>query len=643
MQIDGVLNADGQIITVAADSAFGTVVDNGTLIDATVVANGGSFSFGVGTLDNVTWQGPLDVAGGGTAAITGTFTAEGANGTGPGSISIDGADSQVLFVDAAATLDNTTVTIGSDSGLDALNANGMLTLGAGALIQTAAASDDNSLGGAGSIINDGTILASGASGELDIETQNFTNNGAITVTGGQTLAIEPFGTFDNAASGTITVGDGSAAYIQFFDTFTNDGQIKVAGGLLDDDATDTTGAGTIQVSTGGTVEFDQSVATTQNISFLDGTGTLDLTDPANFLATIAGFQHGDTIDVSGVAGDTESFANGVLTFANDGTPVASLTIAGALTASDFTYVADGTGGIDVGVACYCPGTMIRTDRGDRPVETLAIGDQVITVAGSAAPIRWIGRRAYAGRFLAGQTHLLPIRIRAGALADGVPQRDLLVSPLHAMALDGVLVPANALINGTSIVQEMAIDRVEYVHIELANHDLIWAEGAASETFVDDNSRNMFHNVAEYHALYPDAVSAPAFYCAPRLEDGHVVRAIRERIAARAGVDDAPAHLGRLRGFIEVVSYRTISGWAQDAAHPDAPVCLDLIIDGELVAQTLAAQYRPDLHAAGLGSGRHAFSISLPAALPRAVWDRVAVRRSADQAALPRTEARRDAA
>jgi fibronectin-binding autotransporter adhesin len=641
VQIDGVLNADGQTLTIGPDSAFSTVTDNGTLIDATVIANGGAFDFGVGTLDGVTWQGALDVSGGGTAAITGAFAAEGADGTGPGAITVDGPNAQLLFIDAAATLDNATVTLGSNGGVDALNANGTLTLGTGAVIQTAAASDVDSLGGTGSIVNDGTILASGPSGELDIETQTFTNNGAISATGGQTLAIEPFVSFTNV--GSLTVGTGSSAFIQFFDSFTNAGQITVTGGLLDDNATNTTGTGTIQISTGGTAEFDQSVAATQTVSFLDATGTLDLADPAAFLATITGFQHGDTIDVAGVAGDTESFANGVLTFANDGTPVANLTIAGALTAADFTYVADGTGGIDVGVACYCPGTLIRTETGDRPVETLAIGDQIVTVAGALRPIRWIGRRAYAGRFLAGQTHLLPIRIRAGALADGVPQRDLLVSPLHAMALDGVLVPANALVNGTSIVQETEIERVDYIHIELANHDLIWAEGAASETFVDDDSRAMFHNAAEYRTLYPDAVEAPAIYCAPRLVDGHQVQAIRARIAARAGMAAPAALLGGLQGFVEVVSANSIRGWALDAAHPEAPVCLDVLVDGAIVAQVLASAYRPDLKQAGLGSGRHAFAVTLPTALPRALWRRVEVRRSADGVVLPRLPARRRAA
>jgi hypothetical protein len=604
-----------------------------------VAAAGGSFGFGdavsaSGTLDGVTWQGTLDVGGLGTAVIEGGLVAVGSGGTGPGIITIDGADAELLFNDATDTLDNATVTIGSDGGLDTLATTGTLTLGANAVVQTASSNDVDTLSGAGSIINDGTILATSAAGELDIETTNFTNNGTISVSGGEALGIEPFGSFDNSATGTITVGSGSTAYVEFLDGFTNEGTISVTGGMLDVSASFNSGSGVFQISGGGVAEFDQSVAANVTVSFLDGQATLDLTDAGAFLGGVSGLQFGDEIDVAGVAGAAHNFTAGVLTFTSGDTTVASIKVAGNLTAGDFTYKADGSGGVDVGVACYCPGTLIRTDRGDRPIEDLVIGDRVISVAGTAEPIRWLGRRSYAGRFLGEQAHLLPVRIRAGALADGIPQRDLLVSPLHAMFLDGALIPASALLNGTSIVRETAIENVEYIHIELANHDLIWAEGAASETFVDDHSRNMFHNVAEYHALYPNAVAADAYYCAPRVEDGYRLEAIRERINARPTAAQYDAQFGRLRGFIDEVSDHEVSGWAQDEAHPELPVCLDVMVDGQLVAQTWANRHRTDLANAGLGSGRHAFSVCLPSPLPRRLWHRIEVRRSVDLATLP---------
>ena len=180
-------------------------------------------------------------------------------------------------------------------------------------------------------------------------------------------------------------------------------------------------------------------------------------------------------------------------------------------------------------ACFCSGTLILSDRGERPVETLAIGDTLITATGEHRPIRWIGRRSYAGRFLASNPGVRPIRFRAGSLGNGLPRRDLLVSQKHAMFLDGVLVPAECLVNGTSIVQERCLDRVDYVHIELDSHDVLMAEGAASESFMDDDSRAVFHNAAEYAALHP-GVPGPGMFCAPRVANGHWLEVIRQRLA-----------------------------------------------------------------------------------------------------------------
>jgi Hint domain len=104
--------------------------------------------------------------------------------------------------------------------------------------------------------------------------------------------------------------------------------------------------------------------------------------------------------------------------------------------------------ITISTPCYCPGTLIKMAR----VEKLKIGDKVMTMSGVARPIKWMGRRSYAGRFVMGRKDILPICIKAGALDDNLPKRDLWISPHHAMYLDGVPIEAKGLVNGVSIVQ-----------------------------------------------------------------------------------------------------------------------------------------------------------------------------------------------
>jgi Hint domain len=198
---------------------------------------------------------------------------------------------------------------------------------------------------------------------------------------------------------------------------------------------------------------------------------------------------------------------------------------------------DGNGGtliIEDNTPCYYRGTRILTPRGEVPVEELVIGDTVVTLSGEAKPIRWIGRRAYDGRFIAGNRQVLPVHIAAGALFPGLPARDLWVSPGHALYLGGVLVACEHLINGATIVQVDEVEQVEYFHIELDTHDIVFAEATAAETFVDCDNRLMFSNGAEYARLYPEDDRPSWSYCAARLEaDSPQLSPIRLALLERA--------------------------------------------------------------------------------------------------------------
>ena len=279
--------------------------------------------------------------------------------------------------------------------------------------------------------------------------------------------------------------------------------------------------------------------------------------------------------------------------------------------------------------------MIAIERGERPVEQLAIGDGLITASGRVRPVKWVGHTRYDAQRIGGNVDVLPVCIKAGALGSGLPRRDLLVSPGHAMLVDGALVQARLLINGVSIVQAKAVRALTYVHIELDDHDVIVAEGAKAESFFDNGCRRLFGNAADFRQRYPDF--KPGRPCMPLLEDGFVLQAIRQRIDERAGVA-RPDHQepGPLRGFVDSVAPTSIRGWAQDRSRPEEAVCLDVLVDGARILRLPANRRRGDLIKAGLGSGRHAFE----ARLPGKVKGRIEVRRSRDQALLALTTAAR---
>jgi hypothetical protein len=192
--------------------------------------------------------------------------------------------------------------------------------------------------------------------------------------------------------------------------------------------------------------------------------------------------------------------------------------------------------------CFCAGTMILTDRGEVAVEELNMGDHVVTHTGAVEAIRWIGRRAVASRFADPMT-AMPVRIAAGAIADQVPTRDVLLSPCHAVLVDGILAEAGALVNSGvnsgSISRESAMAEVfTYYHIELASHALIMVDGMAAETFVDNVDRMGFDNWAEHEALFGDSVTIIEMD-APRARSARQVPATtRARLAARAGLNHA---------------------------------------------------------------------------------------------------------
>ncbi len=167
--------------------------------------------------------------------------------------------------------------------------------------------------------------------------------------------------------------------------------------------------------------------------------------------------------------------------------------------------------------CFLKGTTIRTADGDRKIEELAVGDLLPTGFGGVCPIQWIGRYRFkrSDPTKAWVNDVLPIRVARSALGPDVPHADLCVTKAHALLIDGVLVAAGNLINGTTITRYDAreLDELEFFHIKLERHDVIYAEGAPCETLlnVDENAANFAEYLRQYGSSTTEATP-----CAPLL-------------------------------------------------------------------------------------------------------------------------------
>ena len=185
------------------------------------------------------------------------------------------------------------------------------------------------------------------------------------------------------------------------------------------------------------------------------------------------------------------------------------------------------------VFCFAEGTSIATVNGQSAVETLEIGDLIQTESGKAKPVKWIGlQRVH--KLFAGP-RLLLVCIRADALDSGLPHSDLTVTADHGLLVDGVICHAGALVNGTTITRvplsEMGETYTVY-HVETEAHEIILANGAPAETFIDNVSRRVFDNYAQFEALYGDVPEMDELPYPRAMSTRQVPQAIRARLAGR---------------------------------------------------------------------------------------------------------------
>jgi len=201
-----------------------------------------------------------------------------------------------------------------------------------------------------------------------------------------------------------------------------------------------------------------------------------------------------------------------------------------------------------GVKCLTRGTLIATDQGEVPVETLQRGSMIRTQDHGYQELVFTMSRVMEKAELRKNTKLYPIRIGAGALGAGVPKRDLMVSRQHRMVVQSniaqrmfgaqtVLVAAIRLTKMPRINIETSIQRVEYFHLIFKHHEVIFAEGAPTESFLlNADSQNTLspRQREEFYTLFPDMaqgeLSEPPAHAIPS-------RALQKRLIQRHRKND----------------------------------------------------------------------------------------------------------
>ena len=481
------------------------------------------------------------------------------------------------------------------------SADAVLAFGAGDALRltglTSLAAGEIDLLNAGATLAVGTLVASGgttidigsgasleATGKLDLSGLLDANGGTIQAS---QVVLESTGTLDLTGgatlhtSGTIQVLAGAGVEIDSGASMTTGGKLAVSGviealsGVGSLGWSSVSGTGTIEAN-GGTVDLLNAISSNSGVSFdigdttgsvLEIGGTINSGNTISFLGPVGELALGGggrpklTIDGLNVGtgptnfidvlGTTVSVSSGGTGSGTSGNVVlssgATLMLADITNSSGSWHVQtanDGNGGTDIylSTVCYAAGTHILTPHGERMVEDLAPGDTVITVSGAQRherTIRWVGRRHIDLARHEAPERVAPICIRRSAIADATPHRDLLVSPDHAILLDGKLICARQLVNGTTIRQDTTRASVTYFHVELDTHAILLAEGLPAESYLDTGNRGFFSNADVPLVLHPDLSdtslhpSRVTSSCAPFVSDAEDVEPVWRQLAERA--------------------------------------------------------------------------------------------------------------
>ncbi len=470
--------------------------------------------------------GEVSVLGGGILTAL-DMTVGNASSASSGNVDVEGQGSTLHIVSGGIL--NLGVA-GGGSGVLTIGSGATLSFATGTIVEAGHASFNN----IGGVVDPDAVqftTSSNARTGLDQFDLYVDNVGAVQVSDGtETLVTPAVQSGTSAADAANNIADGDVGEWQLSAGGTlviNANTVDAGQVIVFEDKTDTLVIG--QLVNGGPVGGDGISGEVPTVA----AGADNLLHAGGFQAQIWGYQAGDQIlfDNLAVTGDQIINRNTLELFGAGNADLGSLVFMNK--AGNQPLGATPMAAAAAQMACFVAGTLIETPDGKRRVESLAVGDEVVTLLGGPRRIVWVGSRAVDCTRHPRPEAVWPVRIAAGAFGENLPARDLFVSPDHAIYVDNVLIPAKRLVNGISI-RQVKRWRVVYHHIELAEHDVVFAEGLPAETYLDTGDRAKFSeaSVITLHLDFSVGVWE-AMGCAPLITTGPRLDAVRQQVTMRA--------------------------------------------------------------------------------------------------------------
>lgn len=490
--MDVIVSADQQTVSFTLDSAWNTIKN------AEVTGFSGT---------NLTITKFVDAFV--TSAVNGAQTIR-FDGSKRGGVTLTGTGDKTVDIGADNNNGTSGSAIYSVFTLSLAGGNNVVTLGDATQHYAGASSGDNTAG------------AYSAAKEVVSVTAGNGNNRITTAAGSIQASLGDGANYISSGSGAVTFKLGNGANTVMAGSGDTTGTFGNGANTFTGSsgtATLTFGSGNNTV-TGGTGATSVTFGSGQN-SFTNsgGTDTLVLAGP-RYQYMVAAVSGGETVTNLTNGGVTTISGVQTLKF-NDQTDTA----AQALTDNP----------------CFARGTRIATERGDVAVEDIVPGDRVMgLLAGGWVDVVWVGSRRVDVRRHSRPSAVAPIRVAACAFGPGVPRADVVLSPEHAVYLEGVLVPVRHLVNG-STVRQFSAGTIDYFHVETARHDVLDVQGLPAESFLDTGNRGAF--AGEVASLVRDDRAAASAWadkaCAPLVTGGPMLDKLKAKIARWA---DAAAAL-----------------------------------------------------------------------------------------------------